>query len=267
MTAKACSNARSARRASVRELSRSIAHVDLTLLLGGGIGAGLTIMRIRRARTAAPLLVAGTVAAAAFTLALRVGRRSGASAAELRRALPGDDLIPHPVFTTDRALTIRAAARDIWPWIVQMGYHRGGWYTNRRLDRLIWHINNPSADRILPEYQHLRLGDIVPDGPPGTALFRVAAVDPERALVLLDEGGTHIPGTAFSWAFVLQPRGERETRLQVRARLAYPSSVLMTLVGRLIIGPADFVMVSGQMLRGIKRRAEQVAGADAQPVA
>jgi hypothetical protein len=160
---------------------------------------------------------------------------------------------------TDRALTIEAPAAQIWPWIVQMGYHRGGWYTNRRLDTLLWHIDNPSVDHIIPDFQHLRVGAVVPDGPPGTAFFRVAALEPDRALVLLDDGGTHVPGTAFSWAFVLEPLTARSTRVQVRTRGTYAPSLLLALLSRLVVGPADYVMVSGQMLRGIKRRAEGTA--------
>jgi hypothetical protein len=160
---------------------------------------------------------------------------------------------------TDRAITIHAPAQDIWPWIVQIGYHRGGWYTSRWLDRLMWHIDNPSADRIIPEFQQLRVGDVVPDGPPGTASFTVAAVETGRALVLLDDAGTHVPDTAFSWAFVLEPLDGRTTRVQVRTRGTYPPSPVLALLSRFVIGPADFVMVSGQMLRGIKRRSERPA--------
>lgn len=246
-----------------RDVSTSVAHVDVAMLLGTGLVAVLVSTAGRRARTATPLVATGGSLATALAVALRLGRRSGVTATELRRALPGDDLIPHPRLVSDRALTIHAAAEDVWPWLVQMGYQRGGWYTNQRLDKLIWHIDNPSADRIIPELQRLQVGDIVPDGPPGTACFQVAALEPGRALVLLDAGGTHVPGTAFSWAFVLEPGADSETRLQVRTRGAYPPRLLMTLVARLVVGPADCVMVSGQMLRGIKRRAERSASGDA----
>jgi hypothetical protein len=208
------------------------------------------------------VLATGGALASSLVLALRLGRRSGVSREEVRRTLPGDDLIAQPGLVTDRAITIHAPVQEVWPWIVQMGYHRGGWYTNRRLDRLIWHIDNLSADGILPGYQHLQVGDVVPDGPPGTAYFIVRELEPERALVLLDDAGTHIPGTAFSWAFVLEPLDAHTTRVQVRTRGTYPAGLTMALLTRLVVGPADFVMVSGQMLRGIKRRAER---ADATP--
>lgn len=248
---------RADQRPHVTDLSASLAHVDVALLLGAGLLTGLTAVASRRMHPATPALVTGGTLTALLGLALCQGRRSGVSSTELRRALPGDELIPGPRLVTDRAITIHAPVHAVWPWIVQMGYHRGGWYTNRWLDKLIWHIDNPSADHILPEYQALEVGDVVPDGPPGTAFFTVRALQPERALVLLDDAGTHIPGTAFSWAFVLEPLDSHRTRAQVRTRGTYPPGLLMALMSWLIVGPADFVMVSGQMLRGIKQRAER----------
>ncbi len=252
-------------RPGLTDVSASLAHVDVALLLGSGLVGGLTTLAIRRARSATPILAAGGGLASTLALALRLGRRSGATAAELRRTLPGDDLIARPGLVTDRAIAIHAPVHQVWPWIVQMGYHRGGWYTNRRLDKLLWHIDNPSADRILPECQHLQVGDVVPDGPPGTAYFTVRELLPERTLVLLDDTGSHIPSTAFSWAFVLEPLDAHTTRVQVRTRGTYPPGPLMSLLTRLVVGPADFVMVSGQMLRGIKRRAERTAHASPCP--
>ena len=253
----------------LRDLSRSVAHVDVAVLLGTGILAGLMAVVARRARKRAPRLLIATLGAmvAALACALRLGRRSGVTDAEVRRALPGDDLIADPGLVTDRAITIHAPTQDVWPWVVQMGYHRGGWYTSRWLDKLIWHIDNPSADRIIPEFQQLRVGDVVPDGPPGTARFTVAALEPGRALVYLDDAGTHVPGTTFSWAFVLEPLDGRTTRVQVRTRGTYPPKPVIALLSRFVIGPADCVMVSGQMLRGIKRRAEWAATTSAQPAA
>jgi hypothetical protein len=255
---------------ALKELSRSVAYVDVALLLGTGILTGIVAVVARRARTATPFLAAGGALASALALALRLGRRSGVTDAEVRRALPGDDLIANPGLVTDRAITIHAPAQDVWPWVVQMGYHRGGWYTSRWLDKLLWRIDNPSADRIIPEFQQLRVGEVVPDGPPGTAHFTVAALEPGRAIVYLDDAGTHVPGTAFSWAFVLEPLDGRTTRVQVRTRGTYPPSPVIRRLHRVVIGPADFVMVSGQMLRGIKRRAERAwasrRGAEDAPV-
>ena len=143
-------------------------------------------------------------AAAAICLTRRLAERSGATTSEAHSALPGDDLVPNPQIQTTRAITIHAPVADVWPWVAQLGYHRGGWYTNARLDKLLWRIDNPSADHVLPECQHLEIGDTVPDGPEGTARFTVAAITPGRLLALHDPDGTHIPQTDFSWTFVLQ---------------------------------------------------------------
>lgn len=92
------------------DLSTSLAPVDLALLLGVGLLGGLTAVAIRRMRSARPVFAAGGGLAVAAALSLCLGRRSRATTGELRRALPGDDLIPRPCFTTDRAPTIRARA-------------------------------------------------------------------------------------------------------------------------------------------------------------
>ena len=80
----------------------------------------------------------------------------------------------------------------VWPWLVQMGWGRGGWYTARWVDRLLFPANGPSADRIVPELQHLRMGDFIPDGPPDTECGLVVEVlEPNEALVL--HSTSHLP--------------------------------------------------------------------------
>lgn len=201
------------------------------------------------------MLVALTALTSLGALVLRLGRRSGATDEEVRAFLPGDDLLPDSYTVTDRAVTVQARPEDVWPWVVQMGYHRGGWYTSRRLDKIIWHIDNRSEDRIVPEYQNVQVGDTIPDGKPGTAYFTVAAIEKNRFIVYLDDVGSHVPGVSFTWAFVLRPLDDGTTRIQVRWRNGPVSSVLMRVVVRLLVAPADFVMMN-QVLGGIKRRAE-----------
>lgn len=202
-------------------------------------------------------LALGTGTATAVYLARRLAKRSGATTNEVNRALPGDELVSHPQIETTRAITIHAPVADVWPWVVQVGYHRGGWYTNARLDKLIWRIDNPSAERILPEFQHVKVGDTVPDGPEGTARFTVAAITPGRLLALHDPDGTHIPGTNFSWVFVLWEIDKHTTRLILRTRATYPKRWWTTPLAYLALGPADFLMAHMMMLRGIKQRAER----------
>lgn len=208
-------------------------------------------------------------------LLYRLSWRSGARDAEAYGALPGDDVIPHPMVEWTRATTIHASRERIWPWLAQMGYGRGGWYTNERIDRLIWGVSAGNADRILPEYQHLEVGDIVADGPDHAAYFHIRAIERERAIVYhsirhprtghpvdADDRtavealerrlveGAHLE---FSWAFVLIPDGPDETRLVIRTRAVYAPQAIGLL--RVPLGFID-VFHAHTMLRAIRKRVE-----------
>jgi hypothetical protein len=212
------------------------------------------------------LFGAATLGAGAATAAIvvtrRLAQRSGATSGEVNGALPGDELVPDPQIQTTRAVTIHAPVAAVWPWVAQLGYHRGGWYTNARLDKLLWHIDNPSAERILPEFQRLEVGDTVPDGPEGTARFTVAAITPGRLLALHDPDGTHIPHTDFSWTFVLHEIDAGSTRLVLRTRATYLQRWWTTPLASLALGPADYFMAHVLMLRGIKERAERTSASE-----
>ena len=88
----------------------------------------------------------------------------GATAAEIERVMPGDAAIPEATYDTTLGITIDAPAADIWPWLVQMGYRRGGLYSYDWLDRLFGFLDAPSAERVLPEHQRLAVGDVIPIG-------------------------------------------------------------------------------------------------------
>jgi hypothetical protein len=243
-------------KAGLADLSRSVAHLDLAAAARvAGLVAGAVVLGRRVNVSRSSVLVSLATLASLGTVILRLGRRSGATDEEMHRSLAGDNVIPQSYTVTDRAITVKASVEEAWPWIVQMGYHRGGWYTSRWLDKLIWHIDNPSADRIVPEYQNVHVGDVIPDGEPGKAYFTVAALEQNRHIVYLDDAGSHVPGVTFSWAFVLRPLDESTTRIQVRWRNGPVSSPLLRGVVRLLVAPADFVMMN-QVLGGIKRRAE-----------
>ena len=209
-------------------------------------------------RTPVPLLAGTTLAVGAYALH-RLGRRSGATDAEAAGRLPGDDLVPHPSWESTRAITVHASAAEIWPWIVQMGFpaHRAGWYTPHWLDRLTFGIEQPSADEIRPELQHLAVGDRVPDSADLSVWFTVAEVDRPHALVL--HSTRHVIGPIrtidFSWAFVVREVGPATSRVLIRARTTYTPRTAAPFV-ELVIGPADFVN-AGAMLRGIKVRVER----------
>jgi hypothetical protein len=178
--------------------------------------------------------------------------------------LPGDGIVEDPEVVTDHAITIDAPPAAVWPWLVQMGWGRGGWYTARWVDRLLFPANAASADRIIPELQDIDVGTFIPDGPPHTECgLIVEQIERERALVL--HSNSHLPKSwrdhatlDWSWAFVLTPLDDgRRTRFHFRSRWT-TSPWWLTVGGRLGIVPADFIM-SRDMLRGVKRRAERTS--------
>jgi hypothetical protein len=198
--------------------------------------------------------------------------RWGATDEEIARSLPGDELVPGPLHRKGsgtpqgytRAITIRARAAAIWPWVVQMGQGRGGLYSYEGLENLAsCRIHN--VDRIVPELQDLEAGDLIRLGPKGYPCFRVWALEPERALSLVaadpktEQAADPTPKpkgfSAASWQFYLDERADGATRLSTRQRLAYSRD--LGLMWRLV-EPVDFVM-GRKMLRGIKERAEAAA--------
>jgi hypothetical protein len=196
----------------------------------------------------------GLVLALAFGYWFIVRRwffRWGASTADLARSMRGDDVIDSPTYTTTLAVTIDAAPEQIWPWLVQMGYRRGGLYSYDWLDRLFGYLDAPSAEAILPQYQQLRVGDEIPIGRGGG--FPVWAIEPQRALVLSGRG----EGFAWVWQFGLYPVDKRRTRLVSRNSVRTPPTWGAWLL-MLVMEPAAFIMTRG-MLHGLKRRAEGLA--------
>jgi hypothetical protein len=234
------------------------------------------------------VLVGATVAAAGWAAYAGVRRwweTWGVDPSEAKRALAGDELVADPTVVDTRGLTIEAPPEAVWPWLVQMGFGRAGWYSYDRLD-----MRGASAERIVPEWQQLEVGDLLPTHPDGG--FEVKVLDPGRALVVYidapmaerwkeaarsrgrDEtvgaGESMPPGLAasggfldasmpqdfaVSWAFVLEPADEG-TRLveRIRGRFegpAGPGSRLMLPA----LGFGVFLMTQRHMT-GIKKRAE-----------
>lgn len=176
--------------------------------------------------------------------------RAGTEDDEARGSLPGDELVPRSRNGYTLAIDIVAPARDVWPWLAQMGQGRGGFYTHEWIESLLGaKIHN--ADRIHPEWQYIAPGDrirLTPDpylGKPGQQLVVVRA-DTQEDLCLFQQLPNGSPG---SWAFVLRPRRGGRTRLLFRRRSGEPS-----LFDRVAM-PGYYFMDRG-MLRGIKRRAE-----------
>ena len=194
------------------------------------------------------LIVLGIAVVAA--LAMYSGVQVHATPAERARTLPGDDLIPQPIGAVNHAITIHRPPHEVWPWLVQMGSGRAGWYAYDFIDN----GRHPSADRILPEYQEISVGTVFPALPGATDVFTVVQFEPERSLVLSWRLNGRYQTT---WAFVLEQTQPDQTRLIVRGRIAsgyHPYGLPQWLAlgaGRL----AHFIMQRKQLL-GIARRAE-----------
>ena len=106
----------------------------------------------------------------------------GATPSDRDRVMAGDGLLVDWTYSGTTAVTVSAAPEQIWPWLVQIGYQRGGLYSYDWLDRLFGYLDRPSATRILPEFQRLAVGDHIPLGRGPS--WPVAIVEPNRALVL-----------------------------------------------------------------------------------
>jgi hypothetical protein len=225
---------------------------------GVGKGGFYTTRRIIMSRTT----WAGATALAAYTTLHLAGRRSGSTAEERRRPLPGDDLVRRPPMVMNHAATLAVTPDRVWPWLTQLGWHLGGFYTPHWVDRLLFPDNWSSLDRLDPLLvRDLQVGDTIPDGRPGTAEYVVEQADAPRLLLL--RSTTHIPpgwdtryGVSFEWTWCFHltavPGGCTRVHLRMRGRGAPWWFIGLYVAG---IVPADYVMSTG-MLRGLKRRAE-----------
>lgn len=168
--------------------------------------------------------------------------------AERMWQLEGDDIIAEPRAQFTHAVTIDAPPSDVWPWLVQMGGQRAGWYSWDILDN----GGVRSAEHIIPRLQHLDLGEVIPGKPAGTEGFRVLRMVPERALVL-GGGAEDFDGT---WAFVLEPVGENRTRLVTRYRAQFEPSRRMLIKVPMMAAVHGFM--ERKQLRTIKHHAEHM---------
>lgn len=209
---------------------------------------------------------AGAVASSTYLFLIRPWHhRWGTTRDEVTRPLPGDEIITDPKYATTHAITIHAPTSEVWPWLVQMGQGRGGFYSYDWLEN-VFSLDIHNASVIDPQWQDLKRGDMVSLAPDGMMPMTVMVVQPERALVLangnLESGGLVQPGDymrgeiAGSWAFVIYPLDEVTTRLIIRWRSDWRPSPLATLVNAVVLEPAQFIM-ERRMLLGIRERAER----------
>ncbi|MGZ3839572.1 MAG: hypothetical protein ACXVBI_13440 [Flavisolibacter sp.] len=202
--------------------------------------------------------------------------------------LPGDELIPCPKKTITHVAKINASPEQIWPWLVQMGAGRAGWYSYNRVDN----GGRASAEQIIPAWQHLTVGDILPAIPNAKDGFIVMQIDPCHALVLVVpiQTAAEEPNAILrmkgplrvSWALILKRINPQSTELISRGRISeawLKPSVLATahpkkpifiervysLLGRMpwwLMAPialAGHYLMEARMLQGIKKRAETLA--------
>jgi hypothetical protein len=194
------------------------------------------------------ILVMLTVAVLYWFPVRRWMSRWGATPSDLSRVMAGDRLLIDPTYSGTLAVSIDAPPEDIWPWLVQIGYQRGGLYSYDWLDRLFGYLDRPSATRILPEFQHLAVGDKVPLGRGPS--WPVAVIEPCRALVL---DMRNLSDFDWVWQFGLYPVDETRTRLVSRSRVR--TQRIWARLFTYAIEPAGFLMTR-RMLLGIKDRAE-----------
>jgi len=171
----------------------------------------------------------------------------GATPEEVDRAMPGDHLLTGPVLKSTRAITIDSPPSAVWPWLMQMGSGRGGAYTYDWIENLFG-LEMHSADAILPEFQHLAVGDVLPLGPSGPGM-RVEICDTASTLAFRSEDGRWV------WIFGLYPKWGG-TRLVSRNRIAVPdASIARRVVNRAVMEPGSLIM-ERKMLLGIRDRTE-----------
>jgi hypothetical protein len=194
------------------------------------------------------VLVSGAAAVVLVYLVYRPWALNwGASREEIALPMPGDSIVSNPTFNATRAVTIAATPEEIWPWIVQMGYRRAGFYSYDRLDN----DGIPSADRLIAEFQHLEAGDTIPLS--SHDYVTVTGFEPHRSMVWEYAGDDTT--TVFTWVWGLYPENDSHTRLVTRLR--WHASSVHT---RVMLDLFEIVMMRKCML-GIKQRAESRSSA------
>ncbi len=215
-------------------------------------------MRKRRNSTNGAWPVISLLAGAGLISILFVRRwlvRWGASDLEARWPLPGDELLPHPKINATHAVTVNAAPGKVWPWLVQMGQGRGGFYTYELVENLIG-ADMSGSPRVRPEWQALKVGDSV-SAAPNDGNFRVAILNPNLDLVLSGRSPAGNAGGSIAgvWGWHLAAIDANTTRLIERCRCNWSAGPLAWLFMRLFVEPAAF-MIERKNLLGIKERAE-----------
>jgi hypothetical protein len=206
-----------------------------------------TVSLVLDALTALPLWVAAP-------LVRRWHLRWGATDDEVHSEMPGDDIVPRAQFNATRAITVDASTERVWPWIVQLGYGRGGFYTYDLIDN----AGQPSADRVVEEYQHIAPGDLIPMFHESHGLsiaYTVTAFEANNWMVWVHRPHENEePDSTWTWRLTPLPSGRTRlvTRMKQDYRWATPRLAMFNLI---LMEFGDFAM-ERRMLKGIKTRAE-----------
>jgi hypothetical protein len=165
--------------------------------------------------------------------------------------MPGDDLVPDADAVMDRAFTVSAQPDQVWPWLVQLGKRRAGWYLPATVERFV-----PRGRRALRQVDHrwqdLAVGDVVPDYGGRDETFTVSQVRRPTTLVYTStRGRTHL-----SWAIELTPANHGQTRVRLRLRMAPVKHLWLVRTGGELV---DLLTVAG-LAAGLEERVRRRAG-------
>ena len=199
-------------------------------------------------------LVIGILAGLAFLAVIAMAiltpwmDRWGARDEEIEAEFPGDGFVANPSRSSNRAIEVNASPEEIYPWLVQIGADKGGWYSHTWLETHLLRCPNTNADRIHPEWQDLKVGDLVKMCPDETAppAYIVAEIHPGYAIVM---GHKEAGEWVDLYQFVLLPQADGTTRLVLRTRTMMDGGFWT------LIHPGVFLMERG-LLTGVKTRVE-----------
>jgi len=198
-------------------------------------------------------------------------KKWGSKGFEAEMSLPGDNLMAAPKVIINRSIQISAPPEKVWPWLIQIGHQRAGWYSYDQLENAVGvadFIDGHSSTRIIPELQNLKVGDFIPAAPEPYLKFEVVHLAQPESMVLqafmhpftgknlrADDANNGI-WLRQIWSFYLAETEDRNTHLIFRSRIDYNPGIIMNPVSWFMIEPAHFIMEQ-KMLKGIKLRAEK----------
>lgn len=214
----------------------------------------------RYIRGAAGLVLVFAVALASYFIIIRpIILGLGATRAERTEQMPGDEYIPNPRSLYTQAAVIDAPPEDVWPWLVQIGYKRAGWYNldgiNKIADRDYFYEGKRSANRIIPELQDLKEGDVIYLVP--QMGMTVTELRENELLVMAGNPSNPEADTNAVWVYKLIPWNNGQTRLIVRFRSIFPGGFVAALLNGMVNEIGGAMIQQPAMMAGLKRRAER----------